>query len=193
MRTMNFAGLGALAGVLAEGEPAVATVGSADSRAVPAGFDRDEARDQIADFLTRASAHASENGIVLTLEHLNRGESNIFNTLRECGEFLMERDMDGVRLTADLYHMMEEAEPLSHIDDFAHLIVHAHVADTGRDAPGTGDYPFVEFLTRLHANGYDGNCSIEAFWTDFDAHVDLAVETCRQAATAAGYHITTAK
>jgi D-psicose/D-tagatose/L-ribulose 3-epimerase len=168
------------------GSGVVATLGSADARAIPEGFDRERALDQLADFLERTATVAHDHGVRFTLEHLNRGETNVFNSLRECGDFVRERGLNQVFLLADLYHMMLESEPLSTIAEYGDLIIHAHVADTGRDAPGTGDYPFGEFFSALNQAGYRGNCSIEAFWTDFDGQVDLAVETCRRAASAAG-------
>jgi len=173
--------------VLAKGLPVIATVGSAGARDVPEGFDVERARDQIADFLRRIGRKARQTGVRMNLEHLYSGESNIFNTLRECGDFIRERDLENIHLVADLYHLMMEGEPLSVIDDYAPLIIHAHVADRDRDAPGTGDYPFEDFFATLHRAGYHGDCSIEAFWTDFDGQVDLAVRTVRAAASVAGY------
>lgn len=172
---------------IAPGGGVMATVGSAGARDVPEGFSPDRARDQIADFLGRAGLRARQTGVTLNLEHLHQGESNIFNTLSECGRFVRERGLEDVHLVADLYHLMMQGEPLSAIEENAQLIVHAHVADRERDAPGTGDYPFTEFFAVLRRAGFDGDCSIEAFWSDFDAHVDLAVRTVRAAAEAAGY------
>lgn len=174
---------------ITDGHPAMATVGSAGARDVPAGFDREHARDQLADFLRYAGAKARNVGVTLNFEHLHRGESNIFNRLAECGDFIRERDLGDIHLVADLYHLMMEDEPLSVIADYASLIVHAHVADTDRDAPGTGDYPFVDFFTALQRAGYRGDCSIEAFWTDFDHQVDAAVRTVKSSARSAGFSL----
>jgi hypothetical protein len=62
-------------------------------------------------------------------------------------------------LLVDLYHLMEEDEPLATIDDYADLLVHAHVADSERRHPGTGTYPIAPFFAqqqeRLHRQMFD--------------------------------------
>ncbi len=50
----------------------------------------------------------------------------------------------------------------------ADLIVHAHTADSGRLAPGAGDYPQAEFFARLRAHTRCDRCSIECAWRDFE-------------------------
>lgn len=164
----------------------MATLGSADARHVPADFERRLARDQIADFLRRAHDQAAQRGIALNLEHLNPGESNIFNTLAEAGAFLAEYQLEGIGLLADLFHLMEAGEPIGVMRDFPDLIKHVHVADTDRDAPGTGAYPFDEFFATLQSIGYSGRCSIEAFWSDFERDVELGLRSTRLAAHSAG-------
>jgi sugar phosphate isomerase/epimerase len=165
----------------------VVVFGSGGARRIPDGFDRATALDQLEDFIRRASRIAVEHDAVLTLEHLNRGESNVFNSLRESGEFLRERELDETRLVADLFHFEEESESLDVIDEFADLIVHAHVADTGRRAPGTGSYPIAEFFAALKSNGYEGRMSIECRWEDFDAQIGPSLRFLRDAAETAGY------
>jgi sugar phosphate isomerase/epimerase len=140
----------------------------------------------IAAFLARAAALASDQGIVLTLEHLHPGESNVFNTVAECAGFLTQRDLTSVGLTVDLYHLMMADESLSVIAEAGGRIRHTHVADTARDAPGTGQYPWAGWFDALASIHYQGDCSIEAWWTDFDAQVGPAVRQVRSAAQGAG-------
>lgn len=160
----------------------IATLGSADARMVPDGYPVAAAREDLAEFLTRMCARAADHGVRVNLEHLNRTETNFLNTLRETGDFVREAGIPNLHLVADFFHMQMESEPLETIRDFGDLIIHAHVADTDRDAPGTGDYPFAAFFAELRAVGYEGDCSIEAFWTDFDNQVERAVATVRSAA-----------
>lgn len=164
----------------------IATLGSADARMIPDGYPVQAARDELAEFLTRMCARGADHGVRVNLEHLNRTETNFLNTLRETGEFVREYDIPNLHLVADFFHMQMESEPLDTIRDFGDLIIHAHVADTDRDAPGTGSYPFVEFFAHLRAVGYQGDCSIEAFWTDFDNQVEAAVAMLRAAADPSG-------
>ncbi len=166
---------------------AIIVFGSGRSRSVPDGFERATALDQIEDFLRWTGPLAREHGITLALEPLRRAESNVFNSVGEGATFLTERQIPEVRLLADIYHMMEEGEPLTAIDDHAGLIVHAHAADSGRQPPGQGDYPLTEFLRRLRRNGYQGDCSIECTWTDFPGQIGPSLAALRGAAGAAGW------
>ena len=165
------------------GPGAIVVLGSGRSRSIPADFDRATALDQLADFLGQLGALASPLGITIALEHLRRAESNVFTSLRESGDFLRERALPNVHLLVDLYHLMEEDEPLNTIDEYADLLVHAHVADSERRHPGTGTYPIAPFFNQLRQNGYTGKCSIECRWTDFPAEIDGAMTALRSAAS----------
>lgn len=163
------------------GPGAIVVLGSGRSRTIPEGFPRETALDQLADFLGQLGSLAREHGIVIALEHLRSAESNVFTSLRESGDFLRARRLDNVHLLVDLYHLMEEDEPLATIDDYADLLVHAHIADSGRRHPGTGTYPLAQFFAQLQQNGYTGMCSIECRWTDFDAEIGEAMTALREA------------
>lgn len=161
--------------------------GSGHARSIPQDFGRDMALDQLAEFLRRTCSLASDYGITLALEPLRRAESNVFNSLRESAAFLLQRDLTRVRLVADLFHMMEEDEPLTALQECGALIAHAHIADTDRRPPGLGDYPLVEFFRELRHIGYTGDCSIECTWTDFAGQIAPSLAHARQAARAAGW------
>ena len=164
------------------GPGAIVVIGSGRARSIPDGFDRAIAYDQLAEFLGWVGVAAREAGIVIALEHLRRAESNVFTSLRESGDFIRERELRDVRLLVDLYHLMEEDEPLATIDDYAALLVHAHVADSERRHPGTGSYPIADFFARLAANDYDGRCSIECRWENFPVEIGPAMAALRHAA-----------
>lgn len=166
---------------------AMIVFGSGRSRSIPEGFSREAALDQLEDFLRWMPALAAEYGITIALEPLRRAESNVFNSLREGAAFIRGRGLGQVRLLADIYHMMEEDEPLVAIDECADLIVHAHAADSGRQAPGLGNYPLAEFFGRLRQNGYGGDCSIECQWTDFPGQVGPSLDFLRRTAREAGW------
>lgn len=157
--------------------------GSGTARAVPDGFDRERAMEQLAAFMRRASAASSERGITLVLEPLRRAETNIFNSVAEAGRFLRERSCGSTRLLADLFHMMEEGEPMTVLEESRDLLSHVHVADGhARRAPGTQDYDFDSFFRHLDAAGYEGRCSIECGWGDFDTEVGPGLEVIRRSA-----------
>lgn len=166
---------------------AMLVFGSGRSRNVPEGFGRERAIEQLAAFLDATGARCERAGVALALEPLGAAESNLINSVGEGASFLARWRPRGTRLLADLYHMMEENEPLSAIDEYADLIVHTHVADSGRAAPGTGTYPIAEFFQKLRANNYQGKCSIECRWDDFTAQIGPAMAAVRDAARSAGW------
>jgi len=158
---------------------AVVVFGSGGARSIPDAFIRDRALDQLEHFLRRAANLASQRGITLALEPLNRRESNVFNSVAESGSFIRQRGLDDVVLLVDLYRIMGENEPLSVIGEFGDLIRHVHIADSDRGAPGTGNYPLRDFFSHLLQIEYQGKCSIECNWTDFDREIGPTLEYCR--------------
>ena len=164
------------------GPGAIVVFGSGRARAVPEGFARAVALDQLADFLGWLGPLATQHGLTLALEPLRRAESNVFNSLGEGAAFIAKRGLREVFLLADLFHMIEEGEPLAAIATHGDLIVHAHTADTGRLAPGSGAYPQAEFFAHLRAHTPCKRCSIECTWRDFAQEIGGAVATLRAAA-----------
>ncbi len=164
------------------GPGAIVVVGSGRSRTYPETITRKAALDQMSEFLVQLGTLAAARQITIALEHLRRAESNLFTTFQESAEFIRQHQLPATALVIDLYHLMEEGEPLSLIDQYADLIAHAHVADSQRLPPGTGAYPIKEFFTRLRRNNYQGNCSIECRWQDFATEIGPAMAALRQAA-----------
>jgi sugar phosphate isomerase/epimerase len=163
------------------GPGAILVIGSGRSRSIPDGFPRATALDQLAEFFAWVGPLARAHGITIALEHLRRAESNVFTALRESGDFIRARGLADTRLLVDIYHLMEEGEPLSTIDDFADLLVHAHAADSERRHPGTGTYPLADFFAHLGRNNYTGMCSIDCRWADFPAEIGAAMAALREA------------
>lgn len=158
---------------------AVVVLGSGGARRIPDGMPRPQALDQLADSLTLAADEAAKAGIELALEHLNRGESNVFTSLRECQAFIEERGI-GLRLLADLYHLEVEHESLDAVTTAAPLLAHVHVADGGRKAPGRGGYDYAGFMQRLQGVGYDDRISAECSWDDLAQEAPDALRFMRE-------------
>ena len=137
--------------------------GSGAARAVPAGFPMEKARGQIAAFLKMLAPFARDAGVVIVVEPLNKGETNIINSVAEGAEIVREVNDPNIRLLADAYHMQVDNEPMENLTRHIGLIAHAHVASReGRMPPGVVPCAAVqEFLTRLRDAGYDGRVSVE--------------------------------
>jgi sugar phosphate isomerase/epimerase len=154
--------------------------GSGAARTIPSGTDRRTAEARFADVLRETRDVAARHGIVVMLEPLNAGETNLLHTMEECAQFLDSHGIDDVPIVADLYHIMLEGEPLSTVTTLGARIGHAHIADTGRTPPGQGDWPLSEFLRALTAGGYAGNVSIECTWSDISTELEPALEHLRE-------------
>jgi sugar phosphate isomerase/epimerase len=137
--------------------------GSGVARNVPEGFNRNEARRQILDFVKMSAPLCARHDLVLVAEPLNRGECNIINSLSEAMEYVRSVDHPHFQCLLDSYHFWLEDEPLENLADAMPWIRHVHVADKlGRSAPGesgASDYrPLFETLKR---GGYDGPITVE--------------------------------
>ena len=154
--------------------------GSGAARTIPASVDRVAAEARFAAVLLETRDVAARHGIVVLLEPLNAGETNLLHTIEECAQFLDSNGIEGVPIVADLYHIMLEGEPLATVTALGARIGHAHIADTGRTPPGQGDWPLSDFLRALTAGGYTGNVSIECTWSDIATELAPALEHLRK-------------
>ncbi len=162
-------------------EPGARVVfGSGAARRIPDGVDAAAGRARFAEVFGIALETGRRHGLEVLLEPLNQGETNLIHSLAEGAEFLDEFGFDDARMVADLYHITLESEPLEVVGRLVPRVGHAHVADTGRRAPGTGDWPIAEFVDVLHAGGYRGNLTIECTFDDFEPELTDALAFLRR-------------
>jgi sugar phosphate isomerase/epimerase len=138
--------------------------GSAGSRNVPEGFSREQARDQIAAFLTMAGEVARRSHVIVAIEPLRRQESNILNTGAEALEMVRRVKHPNIRMIIDYFHLREENEDPRIIEIGRREIVHLHFANPhGRVWPHDlmEDDHYAAFFGYLKKTGYSGGISIE--------------------------------
>ncbi len=155
-------------------------IGSGGSRSIPDGFSREEAMEQLVHFFTLIADVTDERDIIISIEPLNRKESNVINSVAEGVDIAQKVNRSSIRVLADFYHMDEDQEPLEEIVKYKDWLTHIHVADTGRGAPGTGQYPYDVFVDCLDKAGYDGLVSVECRWKDFAQEAPASVAFLRQ-------------
>lgn len=158
----------------------VAVLGSGKARALPPDVPRAAAVDQLVQALRIAGEEAGRAGITLALEHLNRGETNVLNSVAECHALLQEHDLPQVELLADLYHLTLEAEPFEHVVVAGPRLAHVHVAGDERRPPGPESDQYGTFMRVLHSIGYDQRISVECRWDDFAAQSGPVLHFMRQ-------------
>lgn len=164
----------------------VIVVGSGDSRRIPDGFPREEARRQFATFLVAAVDVASKEGVSLAVEALNRTETNFLHSLATATHLVDEIDHPSLGVVADIYHMLVESEPYRHLCIPRERLFHVQLADQGRRPPGTGGLDFGTVFTHLNAVGYRGRVAVEASFADFSREGGPALEFVRRASQVTG-------
>lgn len=163
----------------------IVVFGSGGARNVPDGFPAEAAGRQIRGFLEFCAEASDRTGVVVVIEPLHRGESNILNLVSEGAALAREIGRPGVRNLADTFHMEREGEPLSAIEESAGVLAHVHTADSGRNAPGTGNYDHEALFRALRAANYDNRLSIECSWQDFGTQIRPALEHLKRCAKVA--------
>jgi sugar phosphate isomerase/epimerase len=159
----------------------VVVFGSAGARNVPAGFPHDAAWAQLRVLLVALGPIADEHGITIVIEHLNRGESNILNSIAEGWRMAQEVAHPRVRVLADAYHVRQENEDPAILAQVTPPIAHVHVAQRAeRLFPSGDDALFADFMARLGATGYAQRVSIEAYTKNFSADAARALRVCRE-------------
>ncbi len=114
--------------------------------------------------LGRLAARAADLGITLSLEVVNRYETNLLNTGRQALAFLDEIGSDNVRVHLDTYHMhIEESDMFSPVLDAADRLGYVHIGESHRGYLGSGTVDFDPFFRALARVGYDGPVVFESF------------------------------
>jgi len=124
---------------------------------------RETALGYLREGLNRLGRHASEKGVPLLYEPLNRYESNLLNTLADTADFLKTLATDNVKILADLFHMnIEEVDIAAAIRGGKGLIGHVHFVDSNRRPAGLGHLDFTAIAKALRDIGYNQSLSAEA-------------------------------
>ena len=107
-------------------------------------------------------ALASQYGVPLYLEPLNRYESDCLNTVEEGKAVIQEVGSPALKLLVDSYHMnIEEKGIEDSLYAARDVLGHVHLADSNREAPGRGHIDFQSILAMLRRIEYHGFLSFE--------------------------------
>ena len=163
----------------------VVVFGSSGARNVPQGFPLEAAWVQLRGLLSSLGPMAARHGITIAVEHLNRTESNIINSIAEGWLMTREVALPNVRVLADAYHLLHEKEDPKILAAIGPELAHVHVAQgEDRTFPAGSGGALGEFFANIRASGYTGRCSIEAFTHDLSRDAARALRTCRDLAGA---------
>ena len=149
------------------------------SNIIGASVNKTEAEEWTMDNLRECTEFAKEYNIRLTLEPVNRYESNFINTLNEGIELIKRVGASNLGLLADTFHMnIEEVSINDSIIQAKDYITHVHFADSNRWAPGCGHLDFAQIVQTLKKIGYQGYVSAEILpFPDPDSCARITAET----------------
>jgi D-psicose/D-tagatose/L-ribulose 3-epimerase len=164
----------------------IVVFGSAGARNMPDGFPQNRAWGQLAELLRGIGDLAGDYGITVAIEPLNRGESNIINTLEAAFSLAREVDHNGIRLLADYYHWRLEDESPDIITKVSGSIAHAHFAEVeGRRFPRESRDSYRVFFRHLLGAGYDVRMSVEAKTDSLERDAKAALRLFKELETGA--------
>lgn len=108
---------------------------------------------------------ANQNNVTLSLEVVNRYETNIMNTAQEAMDYIKDLGMPNVKIHLDTYHMnIEEnnySEPLKKIGK--DKLGMFHFGENHRGYLGSGHIDFEETFKTLKEINYSGIITFESF------------------------------
>ena len=103
-------------------------------------------------------------GVLMSLEVVNRYESNLLNTGRDALRYLSEVGREEVSVHLDTYHMnIEESDMFQPFLDAQERLGYVHIGESHRGYLGTGSVDFQTAFRALDRIGYDGPIVFESF------------------------------
>lgn len=143
---------------------------------------REDAEQWILDCIGECARKAQRLGLFLTVEPLNRYETNFLNTVAETISFIKKIGAVNIGILIDTFHMnIEEVSIYESIKRSKDYLRHVHVADSNRWAPGSGHLDFTQIIKTLKEIDYKGYLSAEILpLPDPDSAARLTIEHLRE-------------
>jgi D-psicose/D-tagatose/L-ribulose 3-epimerase len=114
--------------------------------------------------LKPVAAYASEKGVRIAIEPLNRFETSILNTFDQTLDILTRLDSPACGVLADTFHMnIEEKSIVDAVHAAAGRLMHVQACGNDRGTPGADHVDWAGFINALTDIGYNGAVCIESF------------------------------
>ncbi len=118
----------------------------------------------IVNFLKDIGEYAVDRGVRLALEPINRYETYVLNTAKDCLRLVEEVGNPNIGIHLDTYHMnIEEKDFYSPIMIAGKRLYHMHMSESDRGIPGTGHVNWKYVMKALKEAGYNHWLVIESF------------------------------
>ena len=120
--------------------------------------------DILVDNLSELSEYASDKGVKLGVEPLNRFETSFINLAGQAVEVVDRVDNPSCGIMLDTFHMNIEEKSLAEaIKAAGSRLIQVHTCENDRGAPGSGTVTWNDVKDGLNAIGFDGPLVIESF------------------------------
>jgi D-psicose/D-tagatose/L-ribulose 3-epimerase len=120
--------------------------------------------------LREAARMASDYGVTLGIEPLNRFETDLVNTAAQVKKLIRDIGDPAARIHLDTFHMnMEEKSIYEAIKLAGRDLVYVDASECDRGTPGSGQVDWQALAKGLHDIGYSGDCVIESFTPDCES------------------------
>lgn len=121
----------------------------------------------VAGHLRKLCDRASQAGVLLALEPLNRFETDFINTLGQAAEMIRTVGSPALKIHADTFHMhIEEDNSSAALREAGTLVGHVHASANHRGIPGRDQVDWTGVFEALRDIGYAGDMAIETFPPD---------------------------
>jgi D-psicose/D-tagatose/L-ribulose 3-epimerase len=125
---------------------------------------REDELAHLAEALHAMADYAGKAGIALSLEAINRFECYALNTMAAASALKAKVAHPNFGYMYDTFHAnIEERDPIGAYSRHAPEINHIHLSENDRGIVGRGHVPWAETFRAIHATGYDGWLTVEAF------------------------------
>ncbi len=126
--------------------------------------DRNGRTARSAEALAEVAPRFAERGLLIGVEAVNRFETDLVTTAAEALAYVDAVGAPNVGIHLDTFHMnIEERSIADAVALAGPRLVHLHVVDNDRGAPGDGHLPWADVADGVRRAGYDGWVGLELF------------------------------
>lgn len=124
----------------------------------------DDEFDRAREVHLKVGDYARDANVTIALEAVNRFESYFATTMEQLDTYVTSVNHPAIKTMYDTFHAnIEESDPVAAYTDYQNNVVHVHISENDRGAPGRGHVPWAETFKAIKSSGYDQWLTIEAF------------------------------
>jgi sugar phosphate isomerase/epimerase len=149
---------------------------------VPAGFNRDTARQQLVEFSRRFATAAARQNMSVLLEPQRDRDSNLLTTIDEAVALVNAVNHPNFQLMVDYSFLRIQKDDVRALLKAGSHLRHVHISnpEKNRTYPmSDADSDYASFFNLLQQIGYRGGLSVHASTQDFDADAPRAITFLR--------------